>query len=81
MFEEIYIKIWMNAGQVREIYPHDILPNGDMMEGSDPPPEYKDWRNIKFVVGGSEFMTIRGECPKLSAKIKQIYLEQVEIDY
>ena len=38
-------------------------------------------KNIKFVAGGSAFMTIRGECPKLSAKIKQIYLEQINIDY
>ena len=81
LFNETYIKLWMNEGLTRPLYPHDILPSGDTKEGSAPPPEYKDWKNIKFVVGGSEFTMIRGECPKLSAKIKQIYLEQIEIEY
>ena len=79
MFEELYIRIWMDAGEVRQLYPHDILPNGDTLCGSDPPPEYKDWKNIKYA-GSSEFTMIRGKCPKLSSKIKQIYLEQIEID-
>ena len=81
LYNELYIKIWLDAGGVRGLYPQEYLENGDTTEGSVPPPEFEDWKRIKFVAGGLVFTMIRGESPKLLAKMKEIYLEQVEIEF
>ena len=84
LFNELYVSLWLDAGAVRGIYPHDIMLNGDTTAdetGIEPPPEFKDWRNIKFVNGGSVFTIIRSETPKLSAKMRDVYYEQVKIDF
>ena len=80
LFNDFIIKMWMLSGEARSLYPPDILENGNTTCGQDPPAKFKNWNRIKFVAGGSLFTMIRGECPKLSARIREIYLEQVEIE-
>ena len=83
LFNEVYVSMWLDAGAVRGIYPHDIKPNGDTnadMVGIEAPPEFKDKRNTKFVDGGSVFTIIRSETPKLSQKMREIYYERAIID-
>ena len=81
LYNELYVSLWLDAGAVRGIYPQDILPNGDTTGGSEPPPEFENWKKIKFVAGGSAFTMIRGESPKLLAKMKDIYYEEAKIDF
>ena len=44
LYNELYVSLWLDAGAVRGLYPQDILPNGDTTEGSDPPPEFENWK-------------------------------------
>ena len=70
----------MLSGMVRSLYPDEIMENGNTTYVYDTTAAFKDWKRIKFVAGGSPFTMIRGECPKLSTRIREIYLEEVEIE-